>query len=272
MPSITIALVRRVLATASRARCFSSSVAPRARPRRSSNCASTDASIAARSAGSTTGADRPDLILQPWDLLDLIPLIARLKERSLDEGFFLSPATNIGYFGPEETRLRSLGHERNQHWRGCQAGRAVLGIESDGAVKGCPSLQTAHYVGGNILQLPLQEIWEHSPELAFTRERTVDDLWGFCRSCEFASACLAGCTFTAQALLGRRGNNPWCHYRARDFAKRGLRERLVPKDAAPGLPFDNGRFELVVEPLDAPDPPPEKPGRRLRVWKGEVGA
>jgi radical SAM protein with 4Fe4S-binding SPASM domain len=217
-------------------------------------------------------ADRPDLILQPWDLLDLIPRIARLKERSLDEDFFLSPATNIGYFGPEETRLRSLGRERNQHWRGCQAGRAVLGIESDGAVKGCPSLQTAHYVGGNILQRPLQEIWEHSPELAFTRERTVDDLWGFCRSCEFASACLAGCTFTAQALLGRRGNNPWCHYRARDFAKRGLRERLVPKDAAPGLPFDNGRFELVVEPLDAPDPPPEKPGRRLRVWKGEVGA
>ena len=41
-----------------------------------------------------------------------------------------------------------------------------------------------------------------------------------------------------------------CHHRALELAARGLRERLVQVEAAPGRPFDMGRFELVVEPLD----------------------
>ena len=79
-------------------------------------------------------------------------------------------------------------------------------------------------------------------------------LWGFCATCPFAATCKAGCTFTAHAVFGRPGNNPYCHYRARAYAKRGMRERLVPATAAAGTPFDNGTFDLVVEPLDAPDP------------------
>jgi radical SAM protein with 4Fe4S-binding SPASM domain len=212
-------------------------------------------------------ADRPGMILQPWDLLELLPRLVKLKERALEDGITMMPGNNIGYFGPEETRLRSPGRQRTDHWNGCQAGRRVLGIESSGAVKGCPSLQSATYVGGNLRKGSLQEIWDESPELAFTRQRTVDDLWGYCRSCQFAETCLAGCSFTAQALLGRRGNNPYCHFRARDFAKRGLRERLVPKESAPGVPFDNGCFEIVVEPLGAPDVLPERTERLLKVWR-----
>jgi len=30
--------------------------------------------------------------------------------------------------------------------------------------------------------------------------------------------------------------------------KKGIRERLVPKDRAPGQPYDFGRFELAEEP------------------------
>ena len=71
----------------------------------------------------------------------------------------------------------------------------------------------------------LADIWRATPELAFNRARTVDDLWGFCRTCDFAAECLGGCTFTAHSILGRPGNNPYCHYRARVHAKRGLRER-----------------------------------------------
>ena len=57
-------------------------------------------------------------------------------------------------------------------------------------------------------------------------------------------------------FFGRPGNNPYCHFRARMLAERGLRERLVPASPAPGAPFDHGTFDLVVEPLDAPEPPP----------------
>lgn len=210
-------------------------------------------------------ADRPDLILQPYDLLDVMPRVARLKQRGLDDGVLLMPGNNLGYFGPEEALLRSQSRGGVDHFRGCQAGRFVLGVESDGAVKGCPSLQTAHYVGGNLRSSSLAHIWEQTPELAFARDRTVDDLWGFCRSCPFAEVCLGGCTFTAHATLGRPGNNPYCHFRARSLDARGLRERLAPVERAPGAPFDNGRFELIEEPADAPEPVVEKRERLLQA-------
>lgn len=210
-------------------------------------------------------ADRPDMILQPYDLLTLLPRLAALKQRAISDGITMMPGNNLGYFGPEEALMRSPKAGMEDHWAGCQAGRFVMGLESNGAVKGCPSLQTAHYVGGNVRDTPLQGIWNHAPELAFTRRRTVEDLWGFCRSCDFGEVCLGGCSFTAHAILGRPGNNPYCHYRAKTLAARGLRERLSRREAAPGTPFDNGLFDVVQEPLDAPDPQPESRTHRLRV-------
>jgi hypothetical protein len=40
------------------------------------------------------------------------------------------------------------------------------------------------------------------------------------------------------------------------LARAGRRERLVARTAAPGVPLDNGNFDIVEEPLDAPDPRP----------------
>jgi len=198
-------------------------------------------------------ADRPDLLLQPYDLLDVVPRVAALKARARTDHIVLTPGNNLGYFGPEETLLRSINPRDGDHWRGCQAGRFVMGIEAHGAIKGCPSLQPA-YVGGNLRARSIGEIWREAPELAFARTRTVDDLWGFCRTCPFAATCMGGCSFTAHSISGRPGNNPFCHYRARTLAKQGLRERLVPVTAATGVPFDHGTFEIVVEPLGASDP------------------
>ena len=67
---------------------------------------------------------------------------------------------------------------------------------------------------------------------------------------------MGGCSFTAHAVFGRPGNNPYCHYRALELQKEGLRERVVRTKAAPGLPFDQGKFELVTEAIDAPLPEP----------------
>ncbi|MFO0679852.1 MAG: radical SAM protein [Polyangiaceae bacterium] len=216
-------------------------------------------------------ADRTDMLLQPWDLLELVPRIAALKERARKDGILLMPGNNLGYFGPEEALLRSTKADGDDHFRGCAAGRFVMGIESDGAVKGCPSLQSAHYVGGHLVERSLESIWKETPELAFTRTRTVDDLWGFCRTCPFAEPCRGGCTFTAHAILGRPGNNPYCHYRARAFAKEGRRERLVPATDAGGLPFDNGTFAIVVEPFDAPDDRPAPSPALLKIRRSRAG-
>lgn len=209
-------------------------------------------------------ADEPEMLFQPWDLIQFVPRVAALKRRGLSEGLLIMPGNNLGYFGPEEALLRSLNEQAGEHFQGCQAGKYVLGIESQGDVKGCPSLQSAVYAGGNLRQNSLRDIWDTSPELAFRREAI--ELWGFCKTCPFAQVCQGGCNFTAHALFGRPGNNPYCHFRARSLAAQGLRERLVLKSPAPGQPFDHARFELISEAFDAPDPGSHE--RPLRLVAG----
>jgi radical SAM protein with 4Fe4S-binding SPASM domain len=215
-------------------------------------------------------ADHPELLLQPFELLELLPRVDALKRRGLGEGLLIMPGNNLGYFGPEELRLRSQNARATDHFQGCQAGRFVMGIESDGGVKGCPSLPSRGYVGGRFdAGTSVRAIWEKAPELGFTRGDRRAELWGRCKDCEFAELCLGGCSFTAHSLFGRRGNNPYCHHRALVLAGQGLRERLVRVEAAPGNPFDHGRFEIVEEALDAPLPLVEPERLRLTVATDE---
>jgi radical SAM protein with 4Fe4S-binding SPASM domain len=197
-----------------------------------------------------------------------MPRLAALKERGFTDGLLIQPGNNLGFFGPEEAVLRSPKAGMSDHFQTCQAGRQLLGIESNGAVKGCPSLQTSHYVGGNLRERPLAALWSDPSSLAFTRTRTVDDLWGFCRTCPFAAQCLGGCSFTAHALMGRPGNNPLCHYRARALASRGLQERLVPRRPAPQEPFDCAVYEVIEEPFGLPEAPRPGPVGLLARWTG----
>lgn len=108
---------------------------------------------------------------------------------------------------------------------------------------------------GNIRDNSLRDIWERSKPLRFTRDRTVDALWGFCRTCYYADQCFAGCTWTTDVLFGRPGNNPYCHHRVLELARAGKRERLVKIADAPGRPFDNARFEIVEEDVPANSAP-----------------
>ena len=189
-------------------------------------------------------ADAPEMLLQPHDLLSLFPLLSALHTRAAALGVRLTPGNNVGYFGPYEHQLR---RGETGHMSSCQAGIATIGLEADGSVKGCPSLPTAAWTGGNVRDASLLELWQRSAPLRVMRDRTVDDLWGFCRTCYYADECRAGCTWTGHVLFGKPGNNPYCHHRALELARVGKRERLVRVVAAPGEPFDHGRFELVVE-------------------------
>jgi len=193
-------------------------------------------------------ADEPDLLLQPYDLLALFPQIDALAARCRDHGIRFYPGNNLGYFGPYEHRLR--GTTPRGHATGCGAGRNTLGIESDGLIKGCPSLPSKDWGGGTIREHALVDLWERAAALRYTRDRTVEDLSGFCRTCYYADTCRAGCTWTSSVLFGKPGDNPYCHHRALERDRAGLRERLVLREPAPGEPFDHAIFELVVEPRD----------------------
>ena len=57
-------------------------------------------------------------------------------------------------------------------------------------------------------------------------------------------------TAASEPLLGRPGNNPFCHHRALEMDRMGMRERVELVQAAPGLPFDNGLFRVIREHKD----------------------
>ncbi|UCZ86309.1 GDL motif peptide-associated radical SAM/SPASM maturase [Pseudomonas sp. L5B5] len=193
--------------------------------------------------------DHPELLLQPYQLLEVMPLLARLYREGSERGLLMNVGNNIGYYGPYEHLWRGFGDER-VHWSGCAAGQTVLALEADGTVKGCPSLATVGFSGGNVRTMNLHDIWHYSEGIHFGRLRSVDDLWGYCRTCYYNDVCRGGCTWTSHSLLGKPGNNPYCHYRTLDLAKKGLRERIVKLEDAGPASFSVGRFDLVTERID----------------------
>jgi radical SAM protein with 4Fe4S-binding SPASM domain len=191
-------------------------------------------------------ADRPNLMLQPYHLLYLFPLLVAIKRERLDpNGIAFFPGNNVGYFGPLAETLR-YGAAEGHVWSGCGAGVSSLGIEADGSIKGCPSLPTSDYARGNIREHELREV---AAKLAQEAVERPTELWGFCKACRHASRCRAGCTWTSHVLFGRPGNNPFCHSRALALAESGLVEKLEPALPAPGQPFDFGRYRIVEVPL-----------------------
>ncbi|MBP6831445.1 MAG: radical SAM protein [Deltaproteobacteria bacterium] len=194
-------------------------------------------------------ADEPRIFLDPYEVLEVLPRLARLKREGERRGVMLWPGNNIGYFGPFEGVIR--GDYATGYRGACGAGRMSLGIEANGDVKGCPSLPSDAYVGGNVREHPLVDLWERSRPLRFTRDLAVHDLKGFCATCYYAHECRGGCHWTSHVLLGERGDNPFCHHRALELLREGVRERVRCVEAAPGLPFDHARYEVYREPWPA---------------------
>jgi len=215
--------------------------------------------------------DNPELLLQPYELLELFPLLARLHAHARKHGVVLMPGNTIGYFGPYEHLWRSADSNDRAHYSGCSAGQTAIGLEADGTVKGCPSLPTVGYAGGNIRDATLEQIWRQSAVTGALRP--ADEMWGFCASCYYADVCRAGCTWTSHSLLGRPGNNPYCHHRALSLAADGRRERVVKvQDAGPAA-FAIGRFVLIEEALDgSPLPVAEPPPALAIAHSGGAGS
>lgn len=203
-------------------------------------------------------ADRPEWILRPWRVVEVIDTLAEIQmrlaadakqeQRPLSDVLDIKLGANLGYFGPHEQILRSFIGREASYYSGCSAGRHTLGIESDGTIKACPSLPTGPYDVGNVRDSDLRSVWRESKELSFTRESRVDELWGFCAGCDFKEICQGGCSFMTHTTFGRRGNNPFCYHRVTQLQKQGLRENIKQTVRAPGIPYDYGEFEIVEEP------------------------
>jgi radical SAM protein with 4Fe4S-binding SPASM domain len=158
-----------------------------------------------------------ELVIDPEELLWIVPLIAEMREKG-GAAFEVVGSHNIGYYGKWEQTLRLVDDGPIDVWVGCRAGIHVLGIESNGNIKGCLSLPSAkhgedRFVEGNVKQSSLQEIWRDLE--TFPRNRAFDEklLASFCGVCRYRDICRGGCSWAAYSYDTDRYDNPYCFYR-----------------------------------------------------------
>jgi len=166
--------------------------------------------IQAASAGGER-LERSDL-LKPLEFYFAALFISRMRATYAWSALPVIGAHDFGYCSSRLPSLRVPG----QVWAGCSAGREVLGIRSDGGVKGCLSLPD-EFVVGSVRGHSLTELWEGE---TFTPWRRPVTRLGLCAECPRGERCEGGCTSIAVTYSGRRGDNPMCLYRI-EQAERG---------------------------------------------------
>ena len=96
-------------------------------------------------------------------------------------------------------------------WMGCNAGIYNIGIESNGNVKGCLSLQDDKFIAGNVKEKTLIDIWENDDNFWYTRKYDAKNITGSCKNCKKAEKCKAGCLGMAYSLHKSIYENSYCY-------------------------------------------------------------
>jgi radical SAM protein with 4Fe4S-binding SPASM domain len=148
----------------------------------------------------------PEYVLSKEEFYAVALFIAAMKKRYSVRELAVMGAHSIGYHSQvlRNTMVSPV-------WNGCQAGISVLGIESDGSIKGCLSLPES-FVEGNIRQRPLADIWEDPPSFSYNRDFSCSDLKDQCTTCRFGKTCKGGCTTVSASLTSAPHNDPYCLY------------------------------------------------------------
>lgn len=131
-------------------------------------------------------------------------------------GVKIELADSCGYFHEFEIR--------DQLWRGCPAGRAAVGITSQGLVKGCLSLPD-RWTEGNLREEDLWAIWFRPEAFSYTRRFGGEELGPNCLSCEMADLCRGGCSAMSVGSTDRFHDDPYCFRR---LAKEGWADAALP--------------------------------------------
>ena len=148
--------------------------------------------------------ERKDLCLSLENYERLIKKMLQYKEEGR---ILIDVGENIGYYGNQGYALWDT-----MPYFGCYAGLRIVGIESDGTIKGCLS-QPEEFVEGNIRDSSFTEIWNNPDGFAYNRKFTRETAKGFCHDCKYLPLCRGGCTTTSMSASGCRANNPYCIYK-----------------------------------------------------------
>ena len=154
----------------------------------------------------TMGRFPKELHVTPKEFYSLGLFIASTRSQyAVDE----MPVTGAHCIGYNSNLLPNV--TISPKWMGCQAGVSVLGIQSNGSLKGCLSLSD-EFVAGNVKEQPLTEIWNDSNAFNFNRNFTIDSLKGECINCKYGKKCRGGCMGVSIAETGAPHGAPYCFY------------------------------------------------------------
>jgi radical SAM protein with 4Fe4S-binding SPASM domain len=129
----------------------------------------------------------------------------------------VSGSHDLGYFVDD----RDLN---DYVFEGCPAGVTNLGVQSDGKVKGCLSLDE-RFVVGDVRERPLREIWRDEVCMAPHRAFKVESLGPSCADCVWGSRCKGGCLAYSTAATGIARNHPHCLWRRASHERRAAAVR-----------------------------------------------
>ncbi len=114
------------------------------------------------------------------------------------------PLIGAHCFGYFSRFIPNLGLEP---WVGCQAGYYVLGIQSNGNIKGCLTLPD-EFIEGNIRDQSLKRILSNPHAFNYNKRFKKTNLQGYCLNCDISKDCKGGCLGTSLAL--NCYDDPYC--------------------------------------------------------------
>jgi len=151
--------------------------------------------------------DKENLLPNETQLLTAIQKLLGLSNSKVGVGRIII-ADNIGYMHPTVSNFAT----GSRIWRGCAAGINTLGIQSDGGIRACLSLQADCFLEGSVREKPLIDYWNDPGTFSWNRSpRTANGI--NCKDCEVWDRCKGGCSSLSYATTGVVGNCPICFKR-----------------------------------------------------------
>ena len=148
-----------------------------------------------------------ELVLSDEEYYSLGLFIYSMQKKYNRKDFSIIGTHNFGFHSKIIPNLSTY-----PEWKNCYAGKTVLGIQSNGNVKGCLALPD-EFTEGNIKERSIKEIWNDPNAFQYNRKFKVEDLKENCRQCKYDKECQGGCTTRSSSITGKPHNDPYCFYR-----------------------------------------------------------
>jgi radical SAM protein with 4Fe4S-binding SPASM domain len=146
----------------------------------------------------------PEHMLSRAEFYALARFISRCRGAFSLAELPVAGAHDIGY---HSCQLTNYGFR--PEWLGCQGGLSTVGIQSDGCIKPCLSMDE-RFREGNVRTDGLAAVWRDPSRFRRNRRFRAEWLEGGCAPCEHGPSCRAGCPDIAQSATGSVFDNPYC--------------------------------------------------------------